>query len=376
MALFLFVLFFNFEVPLPTLRAIIIANETIDCCQMKKIAFFLLLLPLSAFLLAQSASKPTVFELFQTEDYLSITLESDYQNLIKNKNRDDYQPAVITYTDEDGKPVRWELEIKPRGKMRRRICSMPPLKLKFPKSEIKAKGLAKFKTLEMVDICNPTPAYQQYVLREYVAYKLYNMLTNQSFRVQLVKVDFINTGGKKEPMDGFCILIENNEEMAKRLGGKIIEPVSINRKVPNSSEKELFSMFQYMIGNTDWWYATAHNMDIFCKLDSIMPIPIPYDFDYSGFVNTTYSVPNDKIPVKYVTDRFYIGPCMPSETTKKTIQLFLDKKADMLKYCNDFPYFTKYTRKSTIKYLKSFFATIEKESGIKNSIYKTCNFYE
>ena len=142
----------------------------------------------------------------------------DLENLKKNKNRDDYQPASLSFTDENGQLISWDLEIKPRGKMRRRVCAMPPLKLKFPKDEVKAQGLAKYRTLEMVEICNSGKDYEQYVLREYVAYKLYNMLTNNSFRVQLVKVDFQDAEAEKIPMDGFGFLIENNEEMAERLG--------------------------------------------------------------------------------------------------------------------------------------------------------------
>ncbi|MBK9016939.1 MAG: hypothetical protein IPM82_24355 [Saprospiraceae bacterium] len=157
---------------------------------MKKFAIAFLLIATSAILLAQSSDKQSVFELFQTEDYLSITLESDFQNLKKNKNTDDYQPAVLSYQDKDGSTVRWEIEIKPRGKMRRMVCTMPPLKLKFQKAAIKEQGLEKYRTLEMVEICQQGKDYEQYLLREYVAYKLYNMLTDQSFRVQLVKIDF------------------------------------------------------------------------------------------------------------------------------------------------------------------------------------------
>ncbi len=344
---------------------------------MKKFAIVFLLVTASAILLAQSSDKQSVFELFQTEDYLSITLESDFQNLKKNKNTDDYQPAVLSYQNKDGGTVRWEIEIKPRGKMRRMVCTMPPLKLKFPKAAIKEQGLDKFRTLEMVEICDQGNDHEQYVLREYVAYKLYNMLTDQSFRVQLVKIDFKNTSSKGTPMDGFAFIIENNDEMAKRLRGKIIEPQSIGRRLPNTQEKELFCMFQFMIGNTDWWTSTGHNLDIFGEeTDTVKPIPIPYDFDYSGFVNTTYSVPNDKVPIKYVTERFYQGPCRTEAETKETIQVFLNKKGEMIKYCQDFPHFSKYSKKHVIKFLNTFYKIIESPAGIKNQLFKNCDFYE
>ncbi len=287
-------------------------------------------------LLAQQEDKQSIFQLLQRTPHLEITLKSDFKNLKKNKNRDDYQPASLSFTDENGQLISWDLEIKPRGKMRRRVCAMPPLKLKFPKDEVKAQGLAKYRTLEMVEICNFGKDYEQYVLREYVAYKLYNMLTNNSFRVQLVKVDFQDAEAAKIPMDGFGFLIENNEEMAERLGGKILEPESIGRRLPDTKERELFNLFQFMIGNTDWWATTAHNLDIFSRRDSVVPFPIPYDFDYAGFVNTPYAVPNDKTPLKYVTERYYQGNCRTEAETQETIQVFLDKKTEMLNTVRSF----------------------------------------
>jgi hypothetical protein len=331
-------------------------------------AFFLFLLKLTA----QNAGGISVFEMLTHQDYLEITLESDFKGLIKAKNKDEYQPAVLSFKDASGNPMSLEIQIKPRGKMRRRVCNMPPLKLKFPK-EIKGKGEIPYRTLEMVEICQHTKDYEQFVLREYVAYKLFNMLSNNSFRIQLVKIDFVDKGSKRGPMDGFGFLIENNDEMAERLNGKIIEPENIGRKVPTSQEKELFCLFQFMIGNTDWYITTTHNLDIFSKRDSILPIPIPYDFDYSGFVNTPYAVPNDHFPLKYVTERFYMGPCRSEAETKKTIQIFLDKKAQLIQYCKEFPYFSKSSRKHTVNYLESFYDIIESKGALNQHILNNCD---
>jgi hypothetical protein len=330
--------------------------------------FFIIIIKLTA----QNADGISVFEMLVHQDYLEITLQADFKGLIKAKNKDDYQPAILDFKDASGNPMSLEIQIKPRGKMRRRVCNMPPLKLKFPK-EIKGNGEVHYRTLEMVEICRNIKDYEQFVLREYVAYKLYNILTDNSFRIQLVKIDFVDNGSKRGPMDGFGFLIENNDEMAERLNGKIIEPESIGRKVPTSQEKELFCLFQFMIGNTDWYMTTTHNLDIFTKRDSVLPIPVPYDFDYSGFVNTPYSVPNDHFPLKTVTERFYMGPCRSEAETRETIQLFLDKKSQLIQYCKEFPYFTKSSRNHTVNYLKSFYDIIESKGALRQNILNNCD---
>jgi hypothetical protein len=343
---------------------------------MKKLLPIIIACIIGANIFAQNNIKPSVFDLFETDSLLEMTLKTDYQNLLKSKFKDEYQPAILSFKDETGTNVNWEIELKPRGKMRRKVCNTPPLKLKFPKDDLKEQGLSKYHTLEMVEICQNNKNYEQFVLREYVAYKLYNMVTQRSFRVQLARVVYENTGKRGAPPESFAYIIENNDNMAKRLGGHIVEAQSVGKKLPNTQEKEVFAIFQYMIGNTDWYYTTGHNLDVFLMPDSVTHIPIPYDFDYAGFVNTPYSVPNDRVPIKNVMERFYMGPCRTESETKESVQLYLNKKEQMLSYCEAFPYFNRYSRRHTLSYLKSFFNILENHNKLKYEMMGNCGYWD
>ncbi|MFQ5446307.1 MAG: hypothetical protein ACE5FF_05185 [Saprospiraceae bacterium] len=318
-------------------------------------------------------SAKSIFEILQREDYVELTLETDFKTLIRHKRAKKYQPAKLSYFDNDGLPQTWDIEVRTRGNMRLQVCSLPPLKLRFSKKELAAKGMRKHHTLKMVISCRGAKGFEQYVLREYLAYQLYNILTEQSFRVQLAKVKFTDTGGDKAPSDGFAFLIEDDDEMAERCNGKIISGNVFSSRVLNTGECERFSLFQYMIGNTDWYIYSAHNIKLFGENGTSTPIPIPYDFDYAGLVNTPYAAVNDRVPIAHVSERYYQGFCRRKEDTRRTIQLFLDKKEELIGYCEQFPHFDDRSRKYVLKYLRSFYKIIEHPKRLKREILQKCN---
>src|SRR5690606_9238581 len=61
---------------------------------------------------------------------------------------------------------------------------------------------------------------QENLLKEYLAYKLYNELTDQSYRVQLIRINYVDTKGKVSKIRRYGIIIEDTDEMAERLGGE------------------------------------------------------------------------------------------------------------------------------------------------------------
>lgn len=354
---------------------------------MKTITKLLLLLIFTVFLLTPGlvqsqdapvdvATEKTIFEHLQQEEYLSITLESDYKKFIKQKKTNDYQPAKLIINRPDGTQETWDTEIRPRGKMRRTVCEIPPIKIRFNEEELKSKGLDKRRTLKMVSLCRNGKGYEQLVLREYLAYKLYNLITDQSFQVQLAKIKYVDTGGKDKGFDeSFAFFIEHPKNLADRTESRILESQRFGGNLMNTDEGERFAMFQYMIGNTDWYYFNGHNVEVCGIPGTANLVPLPYDFDYAGIVKTPYAVPHDRLNLQSVTERYYQGYCRSKEETMKTIQLFLDKKEAILSTTKNFPYFAKYSRKSTYKYLAKFYKILEKPKKRKAYILEHCDMW-
>jgi len=74
---------------------------------------------------------PDEYDLFQNDEVLEIVLESDFKQFIRDKNKDQYQEALLHVPLNDTLVVKRVVRIKPRGQFRKKYCSVPPIKLNF-----------------------------------------------------------------------------------------------------------------------------------------------------------------------------------------------------------------------------------------------------
>lgn len=322
--------------------------------------------------LPDSAQRPTLFQHFFQENALEATLELDFEQLKREKEGNSFRPAKFKYVDKTGTLRETPAEVRPKGHSRRTICDIPPIKIKFPKTFLEANGLQPSAVLEVVVICKNEPGYEQYLLREYAAYRLYNILTVNSLRVQLLKLKFQQTGEKHISAEGFAFFTEPETELAQRLGGQVITPSRISPKGLEPAEFDVLSLFEFMIGNTDWYVYNRHNVATLLIESDSLPIGVPFDFDYSGFVRTPYAVPADRLKLPDVTVRYFLGLCRRPDDWLPTFQLFRDKKADLLGFCQQFPHFSKDSQKYTTRYLEDFFELLDDPQKVKDKIVGHC----
>ena len=342
------------------------------------LAFLFFILPLVDY--AQSASeavrektedvgkpkKVSIFEFLPEDSLLTkVVLTTDIVKILENKNSAKRIPSDFSYILE-GDTLNWKVDVSPRGKSRRKICDMPPLRIHFSKDVLKELGLKKHNTLKLVSYCKDKAVYNKYILKEYLAYKLLNILTDYSFNVKLFHLEYRDIENKVSPISKYAFLIENTKEMASRLGAKEVENFEMCRDSCVRINYDLFSLFQFMISNTDWNMQMLHNVKIIKEKKKGAVIPIPYDFDYSGFVNTDYSVPNPDYPYQAdVRQRIYIGECRSVEAMQSTAEVFILHKKEILDYCQNFEYLDARSRKDLVKYLKKFYKVIEDPKKLK-----------
>ncbi len=212
--------------------------------------------------------------------------------------------------------------------------------------------------IKLVTHCSTSKVYADYLLKEYLVYKLYNVLTDNSFRVKLLNIKYIDTGKKKRNYDNYGILIEPIELLVARKGSIEFDGKIIRENNVIEEDADIAALFQYMIGNTDWRIKGGHNTAYIKSLTKVTDkvTPIPYDFDFAGFVGAHYSHPQSWTSIKHVTEREYLGYCRNSdEAYLKTINLFLDKKNQMIKTIESFSYLSESERESLVKYIESFY---------------------
>jgi len=311
-------------------------------------------------------SSLSIFDYLVRDSVSEITLKTDMKRLKKNTFKEQYQPAEITFFTSDGiVDLSFEITVKTRGNMRKKVCYFPSLKLNFSKSDLKKSGFKPVDKYKLVCQCVGGKSAEQQLLKEYLAYKLYNIVTNNSFNVHLFTINYIDTK-KKKNKKRYGFLIENENELAKRLNGEELEPDSVILKNVRRENILQMGIFQYMIGNTDYSMIHMHNLKAVRMKNSDSALLIPYDFDYSGLVDARYAVPNPEMPIRDVKDRWFnISGCNRKEVEKQ-IEVYLSKKDEILECTQNFTLLNKNSHYDASKYISDFFKIIENPREVKS----------
>jgi hypothetical protein len=324
---------------------------------------------------ADSIMPPSsIFQYFEREQITEACLELDVTRLLRNKMDDKtWRPAVLLYKNKNQEQKAVNVEVRPKGHARRKICDIPPLKIRFSREFLIAEGLSpEVNILESVLICKEEADYEQFVFREYAVYRLYNLLTDRSLRAHLLKLDLKKDRNKAAYLSNYAFFIEPERDLATRLHGRKLEPRILSSDALNRDNLDLVSLFEFMIGNTDWAIKNRHNINtILVDSDSLLTA-VPYDFDYAGIVNTPYAVPGRYMNIPNVKARYFMGPCREEAQWRPTFALFESKKDELLRFCTDFPHFDASSREFVLDYLKGFYELIGDAQKRQKKIYEHC----
>ncbi len=304
----------------------------------------------------QNNGAQNIFELLSEDEVLEITIIVDLDSIISTKNLDDYHSAIIQKKSNNHQRSGWKVKVRARGKHRRKICDIPPLKINFNKSEFKSENLESHKSLKLVTHCNDNEDAEELILKEYLAYKIYNIITDQSLRVQLTKVEWVDMNGEHDIGMKWGFLIENEIEMSQRIGGQFIDTFAVDGHHVCAKSGARSSLFQYMIGNPDWGISPCKNMSIIRPESSGAFLTIPYDFDFSGFVDAPYAVSD--YGLKSVKERIYLGDSKAKDL-EEAKDLFRSKKKTIYEEVRSFDLLSRSSKKEVLDYLKSFYSEID-----------------
>lgn len=325
----------------------------------KNYSSILLFTLLTSALFAQETTiQKSIFEVMNHKEVLTVTLKADFAMVDSARKTKDKIPAVFSFEDKNGDNQIWNVKLTTRGNFRRLRCEMAPLKINFKKKELKAAGLAKFDDMKLVTHCVSNKLEARALLqKEYLAYKLYNQITEYSYRVQLLKINYvdINTGKKTKH---WAFLIEDTAELLNRVQAtaKVKNHLNLPRDTFHDGLLKIASIFQYMIGNADWDLNVGRNVKYLIKNGKV--IPVPYDFDFSGLVDAPYAIPNPNFGIPTVKTRIFLGYKEDMEHLRTTLAYFKTKRLDILKTINEFRVLDVNKREEIMYYIDSFYTTI------------------
>ncbi|MFC1776748.1 hypothetical protein ACFL3I_05310 [Pseudomonadota bacterium] len=337
---------------------------------------FLLVSPLS---LAAEDTKPP--KLFDDTSVMKVTLTGPWKRLEKNVKDDVLYPVKLSYTGADGQQQVLDAEVAPRGITRRlRVCKFPPLKIHFNKDKTKGTEFRGNKSLKLVTYCQTHSKYEQYYVKEFLVYRIYNLLTDLSFRVKPMVIEYKDSEDDDSSITRFSFLIEDIDDVAKRNDLKELSIATTPYKELDPAITSKLSIFQFMIGNLDWAATGGPKADSCCHNSRLIGVSnevfprygVPYDFDSSGLVNAHYASPPDSLKVRNIRQRLYRGFCAFNGELPQTAVLFNEKKAEILALFENNSFLNDRTRQVAISYIEGFYKILNDPKRFKRDITDKC----
>ena len=310
-------------------------------------------------LAAQDAPDKTT-PLFSSDELLEVTLDGPFREIARrSETSTESHPATLVVAGE-----RLAIEASARGISRRRksTCSFPPLRIRFSAKPDETSLFHKQASIKLVTHCSDSARFEQIAMREFATYRLYNILTPESLKVRLARITYRE--GDKIITTRLGFFIEDGDDAARRLGMKEVDIGNIRISALNRDDAARYSLFQYMIGNTDWAMDAGpdptdccHNSRLFGTAKDAKSdlTPIPYDFDNAGIVDAPYAVPSEKLRIRDVKMRVYRGYCAFNGGLAAEIARFRAARPALEAELARIPQLEERTAQSMKRYLGGFF---------------------
>jgi hypothetical protein len=325
------------------------------------------------FLHAQESAGSAEKRLFDSDELLSITIRGDVKKLLNDRTGNpSIRSIILSYLSGDSSEIKIPVEMRTRGHFRKQkgVCTYPPLLIQFLGNEPQRSTIfSEQKKLKLVMPCSA----DEYVIREWLVYKIYNLVTPLSFRARLVKVNLEDPKFKKPVSPFYGILLEEEDQMAKRSNATAVE----EKLKPQQTLPEAFltmAVFEYMIGNTDWSVQFLQNIKLLKTDSGPVPMTVPYDFDHAGIVDAPYAQPAEQLLMTSVRERRYRGYCVEDLTVfNDVIALFNQLKNDIYNLYTNCRLLDAKSIKYSVQYLDDFYEIINNPKAWQKDFAYPCD---
>jgi len=276
-------------------------------------------------------------KLFATEATLPLTLTAPWRDFARNKSSKTSYPATLEYVDESGARRSLPVAVASRGHNRQKVCKFPPIKLIFEKDAVKESPFRGNKSLKLVTRCDSDERSEQYIAKELLAYRIYNLITERSFKARPLSVTYVDSADRSSDGAHVAFLLEDDSDLAKRNHLARLDVATLDLSRLESTEASRLSLFEYLIGNTDFAVLNGapgkhccHNSVLIGEDVPSKVYAVPYDFDSSGLVDAHYAVPNAVLHISSNRERVYRGFCANNATLDAARREFLRLEPQIL----------------------------------------------
>jgi len=328
---------------------------------------------------AQTVGEPD--PLFRSDDILDVRIIAPLKTLRSDRKSDEELPGKFQYTNASGELQELYVGVRTRGRFRlqKKVCTFPPLRLNFKKSQTKNTLFHGQDKVKLVTHCRSSRSYAMIVHKEFLTYRILNTLTDISFRVRLMRITYVDTEKDNAEDIHYGFIIEHRDRLAKRLDMPVLEIPKTRISALNPEYLNLISMYQYLIGNTDFSPVQGPTGDNCCHNQVLFGVEgkpilsVPYDFDQAGIVDAPHASPNPLFKnLRNVKQRMYRGRCVNTQFLDATIASFKDRQGDILQLINELEAFSDSARKTVNNYVNKFYDILDSEKNTDRKFVKGC----
>ena len=320
--------------------------------------------------------------MFQSSDVLNLRLQGPLTSLSRDRAGDpEYREARLTFPGADGSAVTEAVKLRPRGRSRRdrAVCTVPPLRVNLPRKAVRGTVFHGQDKLKLVTHCRRSSRHDRYVYLEYLTYRLLNVVSDAGFRVRPLDVEYVDDDRDGRTDRRFGFFIEDDERLARRLGLAVVKPAAtIGPGQLEPWHATLMGLYQFMIGNTDFSFIAPPVDDHCCHNVVLMEngagqlLPMPYDFDITGFVDPPYAVVDQQLPIRNVRQRLFRGFCRPGDDMDRALAHFRERRAALLTVVDGETPLDAGSRRDARSYVEGFFAILDDPRDLQRMITGAC----
>jgi hypothetical protein len=311
--------------------------------------------------------------LFDKTQATAMELVFDARALCRNPERSKCAdlPATLVYRDAADREQRVTVALRTRGRYRADTvqCELPALFVFFT-GDTRDTLFADESMLPLTTHCSRGAGYEQYLLKEYWAYRIYEALASKSLHVRLVRMTYRDSSGRLDPIVRYAFFTEHFESLARRHGASVRPKDEFDPRAADPAEVATFDLFQYAIGNTDWSAIKGHNV-LIVESGGLMT-PVPFDFDFSGLVDAQYATVSPELSITDVRQRVFRGVCDPATNWDAAFAHFAAQRENVLELAGETPGLETRQRQRAVEYLEEAFATFASPDRRRTTIVDKC----
>jgi hypothetical protein len=316
----------------------------------------------------QQKDQKTIFDI---ESPVKISIKTNIDHIINNREIEPLPAKISVTTDDFSEEIHATVEVRGNFRRKKENCDFPPIRIRLNKEgEVEESIFGGNRSIKIVTHCKErSNQFLQFMAKEYTIYKIHNVITTFSFKVKMVEITYIDENDNLKPITRQAFMIEDVKYLAKRHHMYEFEG-KLSADSIDHDNLLTTSVFQFMIGNTDWIIQFAKNLKFL--RDKSKTVLVPYDFDYTALVGTNYTLDGGHTVLIY-PERTFKGLCYETGELEAEFNRFRDKKDEIIELISKSSYLKSKSKTEMKNYINEFYSIIKSREKVKEYFLSKCN---